>query len=169
MIGWNKKRNDEPEKSSKSEIIKYGLIVITGWILIFGLWLYQVKKAWTPEVYTKEVFTEEEQGAIIEILGEKFDNVDNVQIDFVKYSRAREAWNIIYISNANKEMINGDYKLNLGDHSIDTWDGEKVLAEWYHNKSDLYTECYIYETETGTKAMIMIRGTYKELYEIVKD
>lgn len=167
MIHRNKKRNGEPEKSSKSEIIKYILIVIVGWILIFVLWSYQVKKAWTPEVYTKEVFTEEEQEIIIEILSKKYGNVDNVQIDFVKYSRARETWNIIYISNASKEMINGDYKLNWSDYSIDTWDGEEVSAEWYDVA--LYTECYIYETDTGTKAMLKFRGYYKELYEIVKD
>lgn len=167
MIHWNKKSKTEQEKNFKLKVIKNVLIIVGSWILIIAFWAYLVKKTWTPEVYTKEVFTEEEQKTIIEILGEKFDNIDNVQIDFIRYSCAREAWCIVYISNANRGMINEDYKLNWSDYPINIWDGEEVSAEWYN--VDPYTECYIYETDAETKAMLKFRGHYKELYEIVKD
>lgn len=136
-------------------------------LLVSALWIKYSSQKVLYQIYSKTVFTEKEQETIIGILGNEF---SDAQIEGLKIHHIRDIVNIIYVSNIDEELVRKSYSY-CGEDTVDTLDGEEVLAKLYKNKkSAVRMYCYIYQTSTDIKAVIYIEEEYyDELYQIVKD
>lgn len=152
------------KKIFRSTIMK-SIFAISIILIILACTGYLLIQFWTPTVYTKSDFTEDEKKTIINILGESFSDVEIEQFIF---KHARETVNIFYVSNVNEELLKENYSY-FGKYSTETLDGEDVSANLYYGDYESHLDCYVYQDAGDTKAVIHIETYYEELYQIAKD
>ncbi len=141
---------------------KYKKVIILVGLLILGIILVCVLKlAYTPRVYEKVQFTEEDQYKIFDTF-----NVENdgAVLDKFRYTHGKESAFVAYVSNVDIEELRLCYRISWDEKAHVDGNGERFAS---YDEEDCWVE--ITECEDGTyNAMFILYRYDRELLDIVK-